>query len=162
MTKRFREFFMAERARALAVVYLTRRDDLVIRDAQNESGLDFLVDIVRRDDPLTRSFGILLRAEMAPVTLPHANELLGPSVQRFHRNGHFPYPVCLFLFTMREDHAYVTWLLEPVITAQGKPKLFTRAGRLRAAQHGLTQPHRRAGQRVARRAGCRVVGMIAT
>jgi hypothetical protein len=127
MTKRFRELFIAERARALAIMYLTRRDDLVIRDAREEMGLDYLVDIVRQNDPVKRPFGILLKAEMSPVKPENANPLLAPSVQGFQRNGHFTFPVCLFFFTMRDDQGYYTWLLEPVITAQGKPKLTTRA-----------------------------------
>jgi hypothetical protein len=34
----------------------------------------------------------------------------------------FTYPVCLFLFTLREEQAYFSWLAEPVVTA-GAPKL---------------------------------------
>ncbi len=64
---------------------------------------------------------------MAPTTTEHADQVLGPSLKAFRRLGQFPYPVCLFFFTMRDDRAYYTWLLEPVVTPRGKPKLARRA-----------------------------------
>jgi hypothetical protein len=108
MTKGFKDRFIAERARALAIMYLTRRDDLVLQDAEKDSGLDYLVDIVRPDNLSKRSFGVLLRAAMAPVTAEQADAELRPSLKAFQRRGPFPYPVCLFFFTMREDRAYYT------------------------------------------------------
>jgi hypothetical protein len=123
MTKGFKDRFMAERARALAIMYLTRRDDLAAEAADRDSGLDYLVDIVRPDDPSKRSFGVVVRAAMAPVSAEQADAEVGPWLKGFRRHGAFPYPVCLFFFTMREDRAFYTWLLEPVITPQGKPKL---------------------------------------
>ena len=34
----------------------------------------------------------------------------------------FTYPVCLFLFTMRDEEGFFSWLAEPVVTG-GAPKL---------------------------------------
>ncbi len=127
MTKGFKDRFIAERARALAIMYLTWRDDLAVEDADMDSGLDYLVDIVQRDDPSQRSFGVVVRAAMAPVTAEQADAEIGPWLKVFQRPRAFAYPVCLFFFTMREDRAYHTWLLEPVITPQGKPKLAARS-----------------------------------
>jgi hypothetical protein len=127
MGKGFKEFFLAERGRALAIVYLTRREDLRIEAAKEELGLDFLVYIVKEEEPSQRPFGVLLRAEMAPVDPERANALLRPSVSNFRNLGTFPYPVCLFLLTMRDDRGYYTWLLEPLINGQGKPRLRERS-----------------------------------
>jgi hypothetical protein len=126
MAKDFKDAFLAERVRALATVYLTRRDDLRI-ETKEGLGLDFLVYILKEEDPSQRPFGVLLRAEMAPVTPEQANALLHPSVSSFRELGTFPYPVCLFFFTMRDDKGYFTWLLEPLVNGQGKPRLRARS-----------------------------------
>jgi hypothetical protein len=126
MGKGFKEFFLAERARALATVYLTRRDDLRI-EAKEDLGLDYLVYIVKEEEPSQRPFGVLLRAEMAPVDPEQANALLRPAVVGFRNRGTFPYPVCLLFFTMRDDRGYYTWLLEPLVNGQGKPRLRERS-----------------------------------
>ena len=59
---------------------------------------------------------------MAAVSVEQANRVLKPSVEAFQRLGEFPYPVCLFFFTMVNDKGYIAWLLEPVV-AQGQAKL---------------------------------------
>jgi hypothetical protein len=123
---RFKEWFLAERARNLAAVVLTRRSDLDFKDVKEDTGLDYLVHIVHDHRPTGKSFVILLRGAMSPVTEGHANKVLRPTVASFGGLGPFYYPVCLFFFTMRDDQGYYTWLLEPVITEQGSPKLIRR------------------------------------
>jgi hypothetical protein len=122
----FKEWFVAERARSLAAVFLTRRDDLDLEDSKEQTGLDYLVHIVHDHRPTGKSFGILLRGAMSPVTARHANKVLRPTVASFGRLSPFHYPVCLFFFTMRDDQGYYSWLLEPVITDQGSPQLTSR------------------------------------
>jgi hypothetical protein len=123
MPEGFKKRFVRERAKALAVVFLTRRDDLTITDAQKESGLDFLVSIAHDGEPSTRVFGVHVNATMEPVTIDHANKVLKPTMAANQRLTHPLYPVCLFFFTMREEQAFSTWLVEPVVTATGRPKL---------------------------------------
>jgi hypothetical protein len=123
---RFKEWFVADRARNLAVVFLTRRGDLDLQDAKEDTGLDYLVHILHDHRPTGKSFGILLRGAMSPVTEGHANQVLRPAVASFDKLGPFYYPVCQFFFTMKDDQGYYTWLLEPVLTAQGSPKLVRR------------------------------------
>ena len=101
-----KEWFVAERAKALAMVLLTRRDDLVIADAPADADIDYLVSVVREGNPAKMVFGIELRATMAPVTAEHANKVLKPTVEWFQRLGQFPYPVCLFYFTVRDEQAF--------------------------------------------------------
>jgi hypothetical protein len=122
MTKGFKEWFVADRARALATVYLTRRDDLAITDTKEQTGVEFLVSIRQNGKPSGRAFGVYLKGAMSPVSVEHANKVLKPSVEAFQRLGGFLYPVCLFFFTMVHNKGYFAWLLEPV-SDQGQPRL---------------------------------------
>ena len=42
---KFKEWFVAECAKALAMLLLTRRDDLTVQETKAESGLDYQVHI---------------------------------------------------------------------------------------------------------------------
>jgi hypothetical protein len=53
------EWFIAERARALAIVYLTRRSDLAIKKAGVSVGLEFLVYISKYRPALERPSGTI-------------------------------------------------------------------------------------------------------
>jgi hypothetical protein len=50
-------------------------------------------------------------------------QALRPTLASFRRMGRFMYPVCLFLFTMRDDRAFFCWLAEPVLAGNNAPKL---------------------------------------
>jgi hypothetical protein len=113
---------IGERSRALATIILTRRSDLTIVDTKKDTGLDFHVYIDREDKPMRLSFGILLRGVPSPVTPEQANKILGPTMGQFRGMRKFTYPVCLFLFTMRDEEGFFSWLAEPVVTG-GAPKL---------------------------------------
>jgi len=119
----FKDWFVAERARALATVLLTRRSELVVRDTKEENGLDFTVHIRTQDEPGKRPFGVLLRATMTPVTTDAANKLLKPSMASIQAIGPFNFPVCVFYFTVKDDQGYYTWAVEPIITNDCQPKL---------------------------------------
>lgn len=123
MTEEKQEWFVAERARALAMIHLTRRKDLVVKQAGREAGLEFVVTITKEEgEPSLRQFGIFLRGTKAAVTEGHLDKLLRPTMRSFQRIGQFPYPVCLFHFTMDDDQGYFTWVAEPVVEEDG-PKL---------------------------------------
>ena len=51
----FKEWFIAERARALAMVLLTRRDDLSIEESKDETGLDYTAHIRADEEPGKRA-----------------------------------------------------------------------------------------------------------
>jgi hypothetical protein len=124
MSESGKEWFVAERARALALMHLTRRDDLAVTEAGRDVGLDYLVSISREDKkPSVRQFGIVLRATRSPVTEEHLNKVLRPTMQSLLRVGEFPFPVCLFHFTMEDNRGYYTWIAEPVLAEDGKPRL---------------------------------------
>ncbi len=126
MTDDLKEQFLAERARALATVILTRRGDLTVTETKQGTGLDLHVYIEREDKPMRLMLGVLLRATVAPVTADQANQVLGPTVSQFRRMGKFTYPVCLLYFTMRDEQAFFSWLAEPVVTEDGAPRLVHR------------------------------------
>jgi hypothetical protein len=126
MSENGQEWFVAERSKVLARVYLTRRDDLVIRDpgAGRDVGLEYLVGITREGEKSSvRQFGVVLRAARDRVTEEHLNKILRPTMESFLRVGEFPYPVCLLYFTMDDNQGYYTWIAEPTLTEDGKPRL---------------------------------------
>jgi hypothetical protein len=125
MTNEAKEQFIAEQVRALATVLLTRRGDLTIVDTKKDTGLDLHVYINREDKPMRLTLGILLRGVPSPVSAEAANKLLSPTLGQFQGLRKFTYPVCLFLFTLRQEQAFFSWLAEPVVT-NGIPKLIHR------------------------------------
>src|SRR5829696_1412222 len=101
MSEEKQEWFVAERAKALAMVHLTRRSDLVVMNAAQGVGLQFIVSITKeKGEPTVRQFGVFLRGTKSPVTEAHLDKVLRPTLQSFLRIGQFPYPVVLFHFTM--------------------------------------------------------------
>jgi hypothetical protein len=93
--KETQEWFIEERTRALAMVTLTRRDDLVVRNAGQGSGIPLLVSITKeKGEPAVRQFGVFLRGTKSPVTEDHLNRVLRPTMQSLLRRGELPYPVC--------------------------------------------------------------------
>ena len=122
MTNESKNQLIGERARALATIILTRRNDLTVVETKKDTGLDLHIYIDREDKPMRLMFGLLLRAVPSSVTIEHANKVLRPTIGQFQGMKKFTYPVCLFFFTMREDQAFFSWLAEPVIS-KGAPKL---------------------------------------
>ncbi len=122
MTSESKRLFLADRVRALAAVVLTRREDLILAETKQGTGLDLHVSIDREDKPMRLTFGVLLRGAWSSVTAAQANKVLGPTLGQFRGMRKFTYPVCLLFFTMRDERAYFSWLAEPVVTAAG-PKL---------------------------------------
>jgi hypothetical protein len=116
------DWFIEQRTRSLATVYLTRRDDLLITEAPQESGLDLIVTIQARKGAPERKFGIILRGTRSDVTADAADDILQPTVEALDGCA-YPYPVCLFLFCMESDRGYYTWIAEPLVTHEDSPVL---------------------------------------
>jgi hypothetical protein len=123
MDKDFNKWFLADRALALAFVLLTRRDDLDVKETKEENDLDYTVDIKTAEDVGKRPFGVYVAATMSPVTLEAANKQLKPVLADIQTVGPFPFPVCVFFFTVKDDQGYYTWVYEPVVTEDGQPRL---------------------------------------
>ena len=124
--------FINERARALAIVYLTRRDDLIVTEETADIGVDLWVTLNLEEKEGHRKFGVELRGVLTAVTADHANQLLYPSMQGMKRYGPFPFPVVLFFFTMENSEGWYTWAAEPVVSPEGDFELI---------QHGEASCH---------------------
>jgi hypothetical protein len=115
MTKADAEY-IETRARNLALMYLTRRDDLKISSGKDQ-GLDFLITISRPGPYNGRLFGIAVKGAFSAQRGPKG---VGSPVTRFSNREKsvlkmMPFPVCLFFFTMEDDKAYYEWVGEPIL-----------------------------------------------
>ncbi|MBY0230017.1 MAG: hypothetical protein K2W96_12105 [Gemmataceae bacterium] len=120
------EWFVAERTRSLAMIHLTRRDDLLVSNGGEGAGLQFIVRIEKeKGRPALRQFGLFLRGSRGPATLAQVEKSLRPTMQSFARLGPFPYPVALFHFMMEDDQGCFAWVAEPEV-ADGAPRLVLR------------------------------------
>src|SRR6266446_10187143 len=119
MAKKVPEWFLTERSRSLATVYLTRRGDVAISEGGREGGLDLLADIVRSGDLVERRFGVVLRATLSSSSAEQANKLIEPTMETLRGGTAFAFPVVLFFFTMEDDQGYYTWIAEPIVARDG-------------------------------------------
>ena len=111
--------FIAERVRSLAVVYLTRREDLIVTEEATDIGVDLWVTLNLEDKEGHRKFGVELRGGWTAMDDDHANKSLYPSMQKMLRYGPFALPVVLFFFTMENNEGWYTWAAEPVVSSGG-------------------------------------------
>ena len=118
-----KERLIGERVRALATMYLTRRSDLHVREVGEDLGYDLIVQIVRGNKSGLRQFGVELRGTRSPVSKDHADNVLRPTLKHLKEYYPFPFPVCVFFFTMDDNQGWYFWAAEPVVSAGGKPTL---------------------------------------
>lgn len=109
-----RQKLIRERGAALAVMHLTRRDDLRVTQIDEDVGLDLRVRILSSEGGL-REFGVELCGAWSPIDQAHANKILTGAIRETQRYGPFFIPVCLFFFTMEETQGWYTWVAEPVV-----------------------------------------------
>lgn len=115
--------FIEKRARALAVMLLTRRENLRIEEVEEDTGLDYFVRFHSEDKEGLREFGIKLTAQGETATQEQAKALLRSSLRKMKHYDPFLRPICLFLFTMENDEAWYTWGVEPIESSESKPLL---------------------------------------
>jgi len=116
MSENNQKWFITERTRAFALVHLTRRKDLAITEEDRGVGLQFVAYITKADgERLLRQFGVFLRGALEPTTEQRLNKKLHSTMQSLAEIGQYPYPVCLFYFTMRDDQGYYAWVAEPAV-----------------------------------------------
>lgn len=108
-------WYTTQRAESLAVMHLTRRDDLIVSRQREDYGLDLLVTISKDGRQSGRIFGVEVKAS---YSLP-ASAKQGSRFRIHYRSGfaqalyELPFPVCVFHFTMEDDKGYYKWILEP-------------------------------------------------
>jgi hypothetical protein len=122
MSETTQDWYIAERGRTLARLHLTRRGDLDVEKAGPGIGLEYVVSILKVGEPSLRQFGVFLGGSKTATTEEDLDKLLRPKMRSFLRLGPFPYPVCLFHFTMDGDQGYFTWVAEPTVT-EDEPQL---------------------------------------
>jgi hypothetical protein len=113
------QHFIAERARALALVYLTRREDLIVSEETVHVGIDLWVTLNMEDKERHRKFGVQVKGGLAAVTPDHVDRALQIGIQQGLRYRPFPFPVVLFFFTMENNEGWYTWVAEPVVSSGG-------------------------------------------
>jgi hypothetical protein len=110
---------IAERAHALAIIHLTRRPEVTVREVTEDIGIDLLAFIKPAGRRGVRQFGIQIKGSWEAVTAARAKEILRPSMRKTLGDGPFPFPVLLFLFTMEKDQGWYTWVADPVVSPDG-------------------------------------------
>jgi hypothetical protein len=104
--KRIDQQFIGYRAEQLAIIRLTDRDDLHMKQMNADYGLDFLVSILRKGKDVGQLFGVQVKGVMSKEKLmstPHNNTSV----------ANLPFPVLLLVFTMETDEAFWAWLKFP-------------------------------------------------
>jgi hypothetical protein len=122
-------WYVSQRSEALAIVYLTRRDDFMVTKAPNpETGLDLLVTIGAQNQPSGRLFGVVLEPLLSR-DLPEENgeTIQLPDVSAPSSVADLPFPVCCFRFVVDRDYGYYCWLMEPIIS-RGESRLLEGSG----------------------------------
>ena len=109
-----RQILIEKRARALTMMLLTHRADLLIEEVNDDIGLDYIVRFRTAGKEGLREFGIEQKAAQSAETRDQANKLLRTALEQVKHYGPFLRPVCLFLFAMENDVGWYTWVAEPI------------------------------------------------
>ncbi|HBE19012.1 MAG TPA: hypothetical protein DEG17_23770 [Cyanobacteria bacterium UBA11149] len=125
VTKEKEAWYIGQRSESLALMYLTRRDDLIISRQQQNASLDFLVTLLKDGNYTGRIFGVQVKATVStPKLIEHKDIVeieMDLGLSQFMIE--FPFPVCLFFFTLANGQGYYKWILEPVMVEGNYSKL---------------------------------------
>jgi Domain of unknown function (DUF4365) len=117
-------WYIGKRAESLAIVYLTRRDDLIISQPTPDKGLDFLITITKDGVSSGRLFAVKVKATVSTSGLIQHNDIIKLKTNiNTYLFRDLPFPACLFFFTLDNDQAYYKWILEPNIHDQNNGNL---------------------------------------
>jgi hypothetical protein len=116
--------FNARRGVALAMVHLTRRDDLVVSENHDDSGPDLTVRISRGSAQPAPQFWVLVKAVVARLTPSSAANHITKSARMADRTTRQSiFPVVYFVFSMLNDDGFYAWAIEPIVEPTGRPRL---------------------------------------
>lgn len=117
-------WYIDERAAQLAIVYLTRRDDLmVMHPRSDETGLDYLVQIQRKDQQSLRRFGVIVDGIHLKDFVEHTNDDAFKPLNGTNGETFPDIPICALVFVMENDTGFYRWVREPVVTNDGEARL---------------------------------------
>lgn len=125
MARKKPEWFKDLRLPSLAIMHLTRRPDLRVKQEVQVGGkvLDLMVEIADGTGPAWKRFGVYLQGTTAPLTTEQANKSQGRTLRQFLEDyGEPTLPFCLFDFAVTEGQGFVTWIAEPLVR-DGSPTL---------------------------------------
>ena len=114
--------FLETRAAQLAAVVLTRHRhvSVEIEPSGNGRGLDLLVSLLHEGQDADWLLGVEVQA-VRPQTQPRTKQQALKQTSRLRHAvpAHCRFPVCLFVFTMDDDHGYWRWIQQPAPSGQG-------------------------------------------
>jgi hypothetical protein len=108
-------WYVSQRAEALAMMYLTRRDDLVVTHPSLDYGIDLVVQLLENGTVSGRMFGVQIKAAHSSDGIHKRlktalSDLVAKQGSLFKD---VPFPVCLFFFALDRDVGYCAWVVEP-------------------------------------------------
>jgi hypothetical protein len=113
-------WYVAERAEALAAIYLTRRDDLEVVPVSRydrTAGYDLLVRMRNQGYCDDVSFGVETKGTRSKRSATKRDFTVNYTRNQLHSAE---LPVCVFLFSVDDEQGFYRWLHEPVITPEGR------------------------------------------
>lgn len=112
--------FIKERAQQLAIVYLTRREDVRVTKNPAQVGPALLMSLLEDGEDTGRYLGIEVGGTVSERGLKRTEQAIevSPSVLNGSTARDSPFPVCLFFFTMQDDCGYWKWVQEPIFHNQ--------------------------------------------
>lgn len=118
--------FLAKRAEALAIVHLTRRDDLTIIEQERDYIFDLLVEIESNSAKTGRFLGVevkYIKTEKQAYKIKNKSDEYEINIQKILSPKDVPFPVCLLVFSMDTDMGYYRWIKEPSQQFEGHLQL---------------------------------------
>lgn len=111
-------WLIAQRAIQLAIVYFSRRNDLLItQPPEFDYGVDLLVSIPQHGQLTGRLFGVQIKAsrhlQVQPISVGKNAYKIKVSTPEVPKD--LPFPLCVATFNMANDAGYYRWLLEPIV-----------------------------------------------
>jgi len=111
-------WYLGERAEQLAIVYLSRRNDLVItRQTGRDLGLDLMVTLTKDGQYTGRVFGVEVKALRSHKQVRQDSsdeDEFQIEVRQMGIPKEIPFPLCLFVFTMDNDEGFYKWIKSPI------------------------------------------------
>ena len=104
------------RGESLAIVLVTRRDDIALERRRDTLGPDLLLHLPKGKRPTGRLLGVEVRGalEDPPCRKRPKGCAIELSAKERARFADAPFPVCLFFFNVKTDDGYFGWICEPL------------------------------------------------
>lgn len=111
----FDKHIMEERAELLALIYLTRRDDLSATRHPISYSSDILVSLLESGRDRERTFGVEVEGVVSEKDVRTHSARWHQRTLQTGQGAYGIMPVCLFVFVMEGDQGYWRWIQEPAV-----------------------------------------------